>query len=200
LKPTTILFIRHGEAHNPKNIVYGRLPRVPLSKKGREQAALVAQYLKREHIAAIYTSPMLRARQTAHIFARYHPRAPVIVSEHLNEVRTSYQGISLAEMEKLDWNFYDLRRAPDDETPEDILARLLRLKDKMLARHRGQTVVWIGHGDPIAILRLWARGYELIHKNMPSDPWYIGNCSVMRFEFHNPDGRPKVTYWEIVPD
>ena len=35
----TIYLARHAEAANPKNILYGRLPRVDLSVGGRDQAA-----------------------------------------------------------------------------------------------------------------------------------------------------------------
>ncbi len=63
--PTTITFIRHGEVHNPQRILYGRLPRFALSEQGRAEAQAVAATLRDVPVATVYSSPLLRARQTA---------------------------------------------------------------------------------------------------------------------------------------
>ncbi len=70
---TTLYFVRHGHVYNPQQIIYARLPRFRLSDEGVQQAILAAAVLKDVHPAAIYTSPMLRARQTAGYIAREHP-------------------------------------------------------------------------------------------------------------------------------
>ena len=62
---TTVWLARHGEAHNPSELLYGRLPRVRLSPEGRRQAQALADFLAPRPLAAIYSSPMLRARRTA---------------------------------------------------------------------------------------------------------------------------------------
>jgi len=63
---------RHGEVHNPSRVLYGRLPRMQLSPEGRRQAQALADFLGPRPLAAIYSSPMLRARRTAGTPA--HPR------------------------------------------------------------------------------------------------------------------------------
>ena len=62
-----IYLLRHGEVHNPDKILYGRLPRYKLSKEGIQAIKKVGQKLKNKKINHIYTSPLLRARQTAGI-------------------------------------------------------------------------------------------------------------------------------------
>ena len=63
--------VRHGRPHNPREIAYGFLPRVGLTDEGREQARRVASYLRDRGPlpAAMYTSPLLRAVQTARLIA-----------------------------------------------------------------------------------------------------------------------------------
>ncbi|MEV7908248.1 histidine phosphatase family protein, partial [Streptomyces anulatus] len=40
---TIVHLLRHGEVHNPANILYGRLPGYHLSETGRQMAELVAK-------------------------------------------------------------------------------------------------------------------------------------------------------------
>ena len=42
---TIVHVMRHGEVHNPEQILYGRLPGYRLSDRGRGQAEAVAQWL-----------------------------------------------------------------------------------------------------------------------------------------------------------
>ena len=66
-KLTQIHFVRHGEVHNPQKIYYGRLPGFPLSEEGRRQAQAAAHALRARPLAAIFSSPMQRARETAEL-------------------------------------------------------------------------------------------------------------------------------------
>src|SRR5947209_5196449 len=89
---TVIYVVRHAEVHNPKDIVYGRLPRFGLSTHGRLQAEAVARFLAQRPVDAIYTSPLLRARQTAESISAELPQVPLRTTERLLEVKTGYQG------------------------------------------------------------------------------------------------------------
>ena len=73
LDTTTVWLARHGEVHNPARVLYGRLPRMQLSPEGRRQAGALADVLGPRPLAAIYSSPMLRARRTAAIVLASHP-------------------------------------------------------------------------------------------------------------------------------
>ena len=89
---TDILFVRHADVHNPDNVFYARLPRFHLSDQGVKDAEVTATALAEEPLAAIYTSPMLRAKQTARAIAQHHPGVPVRETRALIEIRTHYQG------------------------------------------------------------------------------------------------------------
>ncbi len=63
-------FLRHGESEaNVLQVVSNRGMQHPLTGKGREQARALAGSLLPAGIQAIFTSPLLRAVQTAEILA-----------------------------------------------------------------------------------------------------------------------------------
>jgi probable phosphoglycerate mutase len=81
-----ILLVRHGETDwNLTGRFQGRSD-VPLNQKGVEQANALASALKAESLAAIYSSPLLRAKETARLIKAFHPSAPLYEDEGLVEM------------------------------------------------------------------------------------------------------------------
>jgi broad specificity phosphatase PhoE len=64
-----ILLARHGETAENKERRFQGQKDVPLNDTGREQARALAEHARAERIAAVYTSPLVRARETAEIVA-----------------------------------------------------------------------------------------------------------------------------------
>jgi broad specificity phosphatase PhoE len=157
LTPTRISFVRHGEVHNPQAIHYGRLPGYALSAEGHRQAQAVARALGDGPIAALYTSPLLRARQTAQPISSLHPSAPFYVSPHLDEVHNPFDGQPRSVLAARGWDVYT-GAPPPYEQPADVLARTLRFVAEVRARHAGEHVVAVTHGDVITFLLLWSAG------------------------------------------
>ena len=196
--PTVILLVRHGEVDNPRQVLYGRSPYFKLSARGREQAACVAAFLADRPVTAIYSSPLLRARQMADAIARRHPRATRHVSALLHEVRSAWQGTPLVDFAP-GFSTYTDRRAADDESMEEIRERMARFLARARRRHPGQTVVAVSHGDPITILRVALSGRPL---SLPAirGADYADLCSVTEVTFEAaPAGRadeapPRVAY------
>ena len=155
---TAISLVRHGLVENPDEVYYGRLSGFGLAAAGREQAAAAGRYLATRPIVAIYHSPMQRTAETAAILRAYHPASPPLVElALLTEIHSPYDGLSVAEMERRQWDFYSQISAPY-EFPTDIQARMLAFFDLVRQRHAGQHVVGVSHGDPIAFAILWAFG------------------------------------------
>lgn len=69
LRGRCVYLVRHGRPHNPRDIAYGFLPRVGLADEGREQARRAGRYLRERAPVAMYSSPLLRAMQTARLIA-----------------------------------------------------------------------------------------------------------------------------------
>lgn len=155
--PISISFVRHGQVHNPQEILYGRLPRFRLSEAGQRQAEAAAGYLQAKPFAALFSSPMLRARQTAKIIlAATQPDLPLRISTYLNEVYVGVQGRLLRELEARGWNIYADFAAPYEQ-PGDILSRVQKFVARVRRQYPKKHVVAVTHGDPIVFMMLWAR-------------------------------------------
>ena len=74
---THILLVRHGETEwNRIRRFQGRAD-LPLNEQGRRQAEALALALKDEPLTAIYSSPLLRAKETAELIKTFHPLVPL---------------------------------------------------------------------------------------------------------------------------
>lgn len=192
---TTLLYVRHADVFNPENLLYGRLARFGLSDYGKYHAERAAGYLEDEPIVAIYSSPLLRARQTTRILARRHPGVPIAIRSSLAEVRSSWQGTAFHALPE-GKTVYETRQIASDETIDDIWQRMRALALELVAQHAGQTVLCVSHGDPIKILILGFQGRTLdIAAVRQPDP---ARCSVTRLEFSDPTTLPTVTYTDII--
>lgn len=81
-----LYLVRHGENRaNLTKELSSRLVDYPLTGKGRLQAEQTGAHLRSFEIQAVYTSPLLRARETAEIIAG-HLGLEVIVCEHFREL------------------------------------------------------------------------------------------------------------------
>lgn len=159
-----IHLVRHGEVHNPDQILYGRLPRFRLNDNGLQQARTAGRLLDDCRIDAVFSSPMLRARQTAGELIRHHPRLKVRISELINEVCTSFEGRPGAEIDARDGDVYTGGDACNEQ-PRDIVERTLRFIARMRRQYAGGQVVAVTHGDVITFMVLWARGFDLTPRN-----------------------------------
>lgn len=158
-EPTRISFVRHGRVHNPQKIIYGRLPRFRLNDQGAIEARAAAKRLKNARLAALYSSPMLRARQTAREILSYHNGLRLRVSSLINEVCSPYQGRPNAEADRVNWNLY-AGTGCDFEQPTAIAGRVARFIGRSRRRYPGRQVAAVTHGDVIAFTVLWAMGIE----------------------------------------
>jgi broad specificity phosphatase PhoE len=199
--PTQIHLIRHGEVHNPRQILYGRLPRFRLSDAGRRQAESTAHWFNGRPVAALFSSPLLRARQTAQAFADRHPLLQIQISAWLNEVYTSYEGWPGATIDARGGDVYT-GSGDGFEQPDDIVKRVRKFTARSCARFPGRQVVAITHGDVITFTYLWALGFDLTPENKTRLKQagfavaYPAHASVttLTCQTNAPNERPKITY------
>ncbi|OGG12760.1 hypothetical protein A3D77_06915 [Candidatus Gottesmanbacteria bacterium RIFCSPHIGHO2_02_FULL_39_11] len=153
MKSTKLILLRHGQVHNPKSILYGRLPGFGLSAKGREDVLKAYEKLKNESIDTIFMSPLLRTRQTASIFAKNLGLA-VHTDKRLIEVKLYCEGVSLTEFKSdLQPDLYSEENyKKGQESVEEISQRMNRFLSFIKEKYPGKTVLAVSHGDPIIIL------------------------------------------------
>ncbi len=162
--PTKIHWVRHAEVYNPQQILYGRLPRFGLSAKGFQQAQRTGQYFNALPITAVFSSPMLRARQTAKAMFGHSEHFKLRISILLNEVCTSFEGRPGAEIDARGGDVYT-DAAACSEQPRDILERIHKFTARICRQYAGRQVVAVTHGDIITFMVLWAKGFDLTPEN-----------------------------------
>jgi len=161
---TTLFLIRHGEVRNPDGIFYGRLPRFPLNKNGYYDAVRAADFFKSIPVAAIYSSPLLRARQTAEIIQRHHPQLKVSHSRYLIEVKSGFEGKKESEIIQAGNDVYFHKESTYEQPPE-VFSRVQAFFSKVKKKHAGQHVIAITHGDLILFTLFWFNNIEITAAN-----------------------------------
>jgi broad specificity phosphatase PhoE len=199
--PIQIHLIRHGEVHNPNRILYGRLPRFRLNQNGRRQARAAGVHLDGCPIDALFSSPMLRARQTAREIIRYHPHLRLRVSELINEVRTSFEGRPGAEIDARNGDVYSGGNG-GSEQPLDIVHRTRRFIHRVGRQYTGGQVAAVTHGDVITFIVLWARGFDptprnknrLLQAGYPVAYPAHASITTLTYRAASPEEKPGMTY------
>ena len=187
---TRILAIRHGEtAWNVDGRIQGQLD-VPLNAMGEWQVHRLALALADEDIAAIYSSDLLRAFETAQALAQGYGR-PVITDVGLRERGFgSFEGMRYAEINAR-WPA-DAERgrqrdptcgAPGGETLNRFFQRSIATATRLAALHPGQTIALVSHGGVMDCLY---RAACRIALDAPRS-WQLGNASINRL-LYTPQG------------
>ncbi len=164
---TRILLIRHGMndllvAHR----LGGRLPGIHLNAEGQAQAQALGARLAGTPLAAVYSSPMERALETAEPVAAAHG-LPVIQVEGLYETDCGeWAGQPVEDVNKLElWRqiqFYPSGvRFPGGESVVEAQARMVAALEQLRAAHPGQTIAAVSHSDPIKAVLVHYLGMPL---------------------------------------
>lgn len=181
---TRIIAIRHGETSwNAEARIQGQLD-IELNERGRWQARRVGEALASEPVAAVYTSDLQRARQTAEPIAQV-ASAPIRPVPGLRERRFGmFEGRTFKEIEAEwpDHATYWRKRLPDWTPPEGgesllaLRARVSQTLHELAARHRGEQIVVVAHGGVLDALYRVATGQEV---NSPRT-WELPNGAINR--------------------
>jgi len=166
-RPTLVLLVRHGLTATTGRLLPGRAPGLHLSEEGRRQADAVAKRIAAlPRVAAVYTSPLERARETAMPIARAR-RLVLRVDRGLLEVdigRWTGQPIVRASR-KPEWQAVQRHpsgfRFPGGESFTEMQARVVGALGRLVARHPGRTIVAVFHADPIKAAVAHALGAHL---------------------------------------
>ena len=154
-KPTLVLLVRHGQTPTTGASLPGRAPGLHLSDEGIAQAeAAAARIAELPTVAAVYTSPMERTRETAAPIARAC-KLRVRRAKGLIECDFGgWTGAKLNQLRKLDaWRTVQRYpsgfRFPGGESFAEMQARALDAVHDLVAAHPGDTIVAVSHADVI---------------------------------------------------
>lgn len=167
LASTLVLLVRHGLTPTTGVKLPGRAAGLHLADKGRRQAEMVARRIRRlVKVAAVYASPLERARETAEPIARVCG-LPVRVERDLSEIDIGeWTGQSIKRVSRRrEWRIVQRYpsgfRFPGGESFLEMQARVAGALGRLVGRHPGQTVVAVSHADPIKAAVAQALGISL---------------------------------------
>jgi broad specificity phosphatase PhoE len=147
--------IRHGataaSAAEPV-VMQGRHTDAPLSADGLAQAAETSQFLAGRRLDANYTSPMLRARQTAETIGQPHGLSPQPVEALIEADLGTWEGLSWDEIKSRDPEGYaqfiarpDLLGYGGGENIAQLRDRSLPAINELMRKHLGQVIAIVTH-------------------------------------------------------
>lgn len=155
-----LYFVRHGESEaNTRHVISNRASPFGLTERGREQARILAGKLSDIPFASIYSSPVLRARQTADILSK-SLQVAYQVTEALREYdcgileeRPDEEAWQLHRRYYEDWTLrHDFQSKPaGGESFVDIQNRFLPFVGS-LEHGNGGHVLLVGHGGTFHLM------------------------------------------------
>jgi broad specificity phosphatase PhoE len=165
---TTVHLLRHGEVYNPEGVLYGRLPGYFLSDLGLEMADRAAAALAQRDIAAVISSPMERAQQTATPIATSH-KLDIVTDQNLIEAENIFEGqrVSVGDgvlKQPKAWrHLWNPIKPSWGEPYEIVAARMNAAIESARLAAQGREAVLVSHQLPIWIARLSAERRRLWH-------------------------------------
>jgi broad specificity phosphatase PhoE len=193
LQGSTLILVRHGAtAANVcrPHVLQGLRPDNELIEQGRQQARAAGLALRNQLVAAVYTTPLKRARESAELIAQALG-LPVNVEPTLVEADVGdWTGLSWPEIESR-WPtkhraFHDdaqLHGYPGGENLGQVRDRTLPVIQRLAARHAGTTFVVVGHGVVNRVLLAHWMGIPLrCARQLPQDN---GGFSTVEFRGEN---------------
>lgn len=163
---TTLLLIRHGLNDWVGGRLAGWTPGVHLNDAGKVQADALVARLADVPLAAIYSSPLERAVETAQPLAAARG-LPIRVVENVGEVRYGeWTGGELKELSKHElWpgvQFYPSgTRFPGGETLGEVQMRAVAALDALRAQHPKDTIAVVAHADLIKLVAAYYLGMHI---------------------------------------
>jgi probable phosphomutase (TIGR03848 family) len=173
--PTVILLVRHGTTATTGKELPGRASGLHLAESGRAQAEAVATRIaalgsgngrKGHRIAAVYSSPLERTRETAAPIAQA-VGCDVQVDDGLLELDIGdWTGLELkAASKRPEWATIQRYPSgftfPGGESFVAMQARIVACLERLRAAHPGETLVVVSHADPIRAAVAHAMGTHL---------------------------------------
>ncbi len=206
-----LVLIRHGATainlEDPPRL-QGREPDTPLCSQGRWQARQTALALRSWPVAGVYTSPLLRARQTAQEIAHLHCLEPMVEPDLVECDLGHWAGLTWPEVMQRDPEHYKrFIQAPDvygyrgGENLRQVVQRVEPVIARLGQANMGKLIVVVAHNIVL-------RAYFCHLLGMPPAQWRKltqENCCINLLRWRAE--KPKLVtlnalfhLWDGVPD
>lgn len=145
----TLYLFRHGQTEWAATGQHTGRTDIPLTEKGRDQAAALRDVVMRIKLSAAFVSPLARARETAEI-AGFRDQIQIV--DDLREFDYgAYEGLTTKQIRETvpGWTIWT-HPVPDGETLEQAAVRCQRVIER--AGASGGKVALVAHGHILRIL------------------------------------------------
>ena len=185
---TRFILVRHGQTEWNRIERFRGRSDVPLNATGFQQAGAMGRRIALDcgdEVAAIYTSPLPRTRQTADVVSRYVKRPSQNLDALIDINMGQWQGLTPDEVGN-EWpdllpawyNAPDTMRFPGGETLAEVRERVMPALAQLAERHEGETIVLVSHTDVnrVMLLSILGLGNDRL--------WHLrqDNCAINIFE------------------
>jgi len=177
---TELWLVRHGQTDwNLSGRWQGQASDAPgLNETGRAQALALRKQIKGNNFSAIYSSDLLRARQTAELIAE--PLGLTVTLEpRLREMNLgAWEGVLSEEIEvKYSRELAERARnpcetpAPNGESPREVAERVLSAVNEIASKHPDKSVLIVAHGISLAVIICHSEGFRMddIYQHIPNN-------------------------------
>ena len=184
---TTVYLIRHAEAMGNVNEVFQGHTDCEISPKGKKQLEFLKERCKDLQYDVIYSSPLIRAMETAEAVNFYH-HLPIRTDKGLMEINGGvFEGKKWCDIPKLYPDAYDLWAndhgrftVEGGESMEDMYNRITLTVTKIAARNHGKKIIVTTHGCAIRNFLCYASDTPL--SGVQNIRW-SDNTAVSKIEF-----------------
>jgi broad specificity phosphatase PhoE len=186
---TKVILVRHGESEANVAKTYNDDGLSPLSAKGLKQAEELASNI--DHVDVILSSPFLRTQQTAKPLAEKFGLT-VEVRDYLHETKhgryaNQFQDEFVAEERKRFFNDPNHKFGDTGESFNDLVARGEMLRQEILSKYAGKTVVVISHGHPVkGFIEAFGGKRPANTENAKPHTLYLDNNTGKEINLHRP--------------
>ncbi len=162
---TTIYLVRHAKSIGNTERIFQGHTNLGLSPEGQAQLPQLAERFRDVPLDGIYSSPLLRAVQTAQAVNNYH-RLPVLTEEGISEIYAGgWEAMPFADLPVLypeEWRLWseDEARfcAPNGESILQVYERMGKALGKIAAQNEQKTIAVVSHGCALRCYLCYALG------------------------------------------
>jgi len=167
---TVFFLVRHGEAEQNVRGILDSFPGNPafgLTETGRMQVSSTAGRIVVEEVDHIFSSPLLRARETAEVIRETIGNGIVVRFD--DRLRETDFGIWSGGLVRDFWERYPAPETRLDGNAEERLegframrVRLASFLNDTLSEHSGERIVLVSHGDPLEQIHGLLTGADVV--------------------------------------
>lgn len=181
---TNFYLVRHGVTSHAGHRLTGWHPGVGLTDEGRKQAEAVAERLSKSRIAAVYSSPIQRARETAAPIAD-RQGLEVTVRDGLGEVHygdwsnRTFKSLPRTRLWRQLRRWPSAPRFPGGETLRETQVRVVGEIEELRAAHPRGRICCVSHADVIKLILAHYLGVHIdLYERMVLAPGSVSSLSI----------------------